>query len=62
MNIDKEKLLKNFGDIKNIANVNILKCKNELFSKQGLKSNIGFYIMSLISLLCFIFKLIFYYF
>ena len=60
MNIDKEKLLKNFGDIKNIANINILKCKNELFSKQGLELNIGFYLMSLILLLCFILKLIFY--
>ena len=59
MKIDKEKLLKNFGDIKNIANINILKCKTKLFSKKGLISNIGFYIMILIAILSFIFVLIF---
>ena len=60
MKIDKEKLLKNFVDIKSISNINILKCKAKLFSKKGLKSNIGFYIISLNLILSFIYVIIFY--
>ena len=43
MIIDKKKLFKNFIDIKNIANINILKCYKSLFSKNGLEYNIGSY-------------------
>ena len=43
MLIDKEKLFKNFVNIKNIANVHLLKCYKSLFSKNGIKRNIGFY-------------------
>ena len=44
MKIDKKKLLDNFKNIKNIANVNILKCFKVLFSKKGISKNVGFYI------------------
>ena len=45
MNINKTKLLNNFIDIKNIANINILKCYNILFSKEGINNNIGSFII-----------------
>ena len=41
MNINKTKLYENFIDIKNIANINLLKCYNVLFSKNGIIHNIG---------------------
>ena len=41
MKIDKDKIFKNFIDIKNVANINILKCYKTLFSKKGFKHNIG---------------------
>ena len=44
MKIDKNKLLDNFKNIKNIANLNLLKCVKVLFSKKGISKNIGFYI------------------
>ena len=44
MNIDKKKLLDNFKDIKNVANLNFLVCHESLFSKQGLLKNIGCYL------------------
>ena len=44
MNIDKDKLLANFKNIKNVANLNILVCIKKLFSKVGILENIGFYI------------------
>ena len=46
--IDKEKLFKNFIDIKNIANINILVCYKVLFTKKGLIKNYGSYFMILI--------------
>ena len=45
MNINKEKLLENFKDIKNIANLNFLVCYKKLFKKDGIINNIGCYIM-----------------
>ena len=42
--INKNKLYANFINIKNIANLNILKCKRQLFNLQGLLYNIGSYI------------------
>ena len=45
MKIDKNKLLSNFKNIKNIANIRILTCFKNLFSKLGLSKNIGFYII-----------------
>ena len=44
MKIDKKKLLDNFKNIKNIANFNILKCIEVLFSKSGISKNAGFFI------------------
>ena len=54
MNINKTKLFKNFIDIKNIANINILKCYDVLFTKEGIIKNIG----SLITIPTIIFHLI----
>jgi len=44
MKIEKKKLLDNIKNMKNIANLNLLKCFNVLFSKKGILENIGFYI------------------
>ena len=44
MKIDENKLLDNFKNIKNIANLNLLKCFKVLFSKIGISKNVGFYI------------------
>ena len=49
MNIDKTKLFKSFIDIKNIANINLLKCYRTLFTKTGIKKNIGSYILIIIN-------------
>ena len=63
--INKDKLLNNFIDIKNIININIMKCYYTLFKKQGLIKNLGNYIISIIILieifLCIIFKVKGYY-
>ena len=59
---DKAKLLNNFINIKNIANIEVLKCYKILFSKQGFKNNYGNYIIlaillfHIISLIYFIIK------
>ena len=45
MNINKTKLYENFMDIKNIANIRILICYKNLFSKIGAIYNIGSYII-----------------
>ena len=47
-------------NIKNIANINILKCYKTLFCKNGIKGNIGFFIIIPIIILHFIFILILY--
>ena len=44
MKIDKKKLLDNFKNINNIANVKLLKCFKVLFSKRDISKNVGFYI------------------
>ena len=60
--INKEKLLNNFIDIATISNINLLKCYENLFSKDGLINNIGNYIILsivliyIVSLLIFIIK------
>ena len=46
--INKDKLLNNFIDIKKILNLNVIKCYKDVFNKEGLIYNIGFYIMSII--------------
>ena len=37
----KNGLLNIFMDVKNNSNIKIIKCINELFSKNGLRNNIG---------------------
>jgi len=41
MKIDKSEIIKNFIDIKNIANINILACYKVLFTKKGILNNYG---------------------
>ena len=61
MNIDKEKLFGDFVNIKNIANFNILKCYKTLFSKNGIKRNIGSFIIIPIIIFHFICIILFYF-
>ena len=58
MKINKTKLYENFIDIRNIANINILICYKNLFSKKGILSNIGSYIIIVIIILHIIFIII----
>ena len=44
-NGEKIKLYENFMNINNIANINLLLCYKNLFSKEGLIKNVGFYII-----------------
>ena len=60
MHIDKAKLYKNFIDIKNIANINLLACYKVFFSKNGILYNYGSFILIAIILAHFIIILIFY--
>ena len=60
MHIDKAKLYKNFIDIKNIANINILVCYKVLFSKKGIIQNYGSFILMPIILIHSIIILLFY--
>ena len=57
---DTNKLLNNFKDIKNIININIIKCFKEVLSKEGLKANIGSYILLLIIFATIILCILFY--
>ena len=62
MKFDKKKLYKSFIDIKNIFNINLMKCFKKVFTKENLKQNYGFYIyiflffLYIICLLLFCFK------
>ena len=46
ININTTKLLNNFVDIKNIINLNVIKCYESLFKIDGIKNNIGFWVNS----------------
>ena len=48
MNINKEKLLENFKDIKNYVNFKFLKCYKVLFTKEGIMNNYGFFLILII--------------
>ena len=61
MNIDKDKLFENIVNIKNIANLSILKCYKVLFSINGIKKNIGSFIIIFIIIFHFICIILFYY-
>ena len=60
MNINKTKLYENFMDVKNIANINLLICYDKLFSKKGLESNIGSYIILVIIIFHIVCMILFY--
>ena len=60
INIDKNRLYNSFANIKNIANLNLMKCYKVLFTKKGIINNIGCYIMIPIIILHFITFIIFY--
>ena len=57
--INKDKLFRNFRDIEQITNFNIIKCYKQLFSKNGLKNNIGNYIFSSILFITLILSIFF---
>ena len=57
---DKNKLYQNFIDIKNIANIKLLKCYKEVLNGKSLKKNYGFYILVLIIIFYFICLILFY--
>ena len=60
MHINKNKLFKNLVDIRNIANINILKCYKNLFTLKGILYNIGSYIIIAIIIFHFISTILFY--
>ena len=51
---DKKDFFKSFIDIKNIANINILKCYKDVLEGKNLAKNYGFYIITFILLFYFI--------
>ena len=57
---NKTLLLVGFKDIKNIININIMKCYKNLFNNNGLSNNIGFYLILSIILFHLISVIIFY--
>ena len=48
VNFDKDKLIAKFIDISNILNLQLLKCYKKLFTLDGLKINLGSYVLLLI--------------
>ena len=60
INIDKDKLLNQFINIKKISNIWVLKCFNLVFSSKGLISNIGSYVLILIISINIICSILFY--
>ena len=60
ININKQKLLDNFKNIKNITNFNLLICIEVLFCKLGIKTNVGFFIFISIILLRIVILFVFY--
>ena len=57
--VDKEKLYK-FMDIKKIANFDVLKCWRLVMSKEGIITNVGFY-MFIPAIICFFITIFFFY-
>ena len=60
MKINKAKLFENFKNIKNIANFDFLICYKKLFKKDGIKNNIGSYLILTIILFQIISVFVFY--
>ena len=57
--INKDKLLINFINIKSLININVIKCYKQLFDKEGLKNNLGNYIIGSIIILIIILSVLF---
>ena len=60
MTINITKIITNFKDIEVITNLNILECYKKLFNKNGIKLNVGCYIISIIIIIHLICGIIFY--
>ena len=60
-NVNKIELLNQFKNIKKILNIDIIKCYETLFTKQGILFNIGNYIMSSLILISIIYSILFCY-
>ena len=60
MKIDKSEIIKNFIDIKNIVNINILVCYKVLFTLKGIRNNYGSYYLLVIIVLHFIIIILYY--
>ena len=58
--IDKQRLYNSFSNIKNIANLKLMKCYFVLFTLKGINKNYGVYIIILIIFLYFICIIVFY--
>jgi len=58
--IDKDKLLNNFIDFKSTANIDIILCINTLFNLDGIKKNIGSYVIIIVIIITIINCIIFY--
>ena len=58
---DKKEFFKSFIDIKNLANINIIKCYEIVLNIKNLKNNYGFYIISSVMLLLIISIFIFWF-
>jgi predicted PurR-regulated permease PerM len=60
MEINPNKLLDNFKNMKNYVNLNLLVCTKTLFSKRGISKNIGSYLIIVIILFQIICIFVFY--
>ena len=60
MTINKTELYENMIDIKQFANINILKCYQNLFSKENISKNIAFFILIILIIVHIVFIIIFY--
>ena len=57
--INKDKLINNFKDFEHISNFYVIKCYKLLFTKKGIKNNIGNYIIALIIIFNIIISILF---
>ena len=57
--IDKDRFINSFIDLKNIFNIKVIKCYKMAFSKEGLIKNFGFYIITAIILITIILEILF---
>ena len=60
MEINPNKLLDNFKNMKSYVNLNLLVCTKTLFSKRGISKNIGSYLITVIILFQIICIFVFY--